>query len=570
MFYIGASMDSLMIPPSLGASMDSWMIPPSLGARMDSEQLSEQNRYGDAFIKSMMGLLHNQAYQDVELKCSDGTVNANKLLLASQSDFFKGLVDFENLKSEQEKKVVDLGQFSSDLVQVVVDNLIQLDFEKIASVDCLKLLEISDYLQMSALKLVASTRIAKELDTENVMDILKIAKDSNNSQLKNSCILFVEEHIFEVNEQKRLAELDKADLDKMIQDQVTKIRTELGDFEDSIFFVKNFYKLMKDLDRIKEFKKFIHLKHYYHDVFGHISIQGISIRDIIYFALTSDNSIFSLEEGEGIELTEKMKIDPKSEVGEFLAPMCPKPEGICYPSGMGLATHFWTDKYGDLSTHNLEFGPEWEVNGAFKKIKFYNTPVDGIAKILCGLEITLDDDTIHRVGYTDSPNVEEFDLEYRKISRLGICVSEETQLILAIQVNFEASAHFFPHNQHDFPFEGNGLEGLPPNFGVGMQGNMNLFGNVYTQKFINICEAILRRDYRFNGLKGRTALIDGRAIICEVQCKYLRVEESWPPKFRPRIIGFGINEDNDEDEMIEEMSDPDDEMDNMPEIPFIL
>ena len=101
----------------------------------------DQKLYSEGFVKDVTSLLKNQAYLDVELKCSDGTVFANKLHLACRSDYFKALFDFEN---HNERKSVDLSQFSSDLVQVVVDTLIHLDDERINSVEIVKLLEISN------------------------------------------------------------------------------------------------------------------------------------------------------------------------------------------------------------------------------------------------------------------------------------------------------------------------------------------------------------------------------------------------------------------------------------------
>ena len=342
---------------------------------------------------------------------------------------------------------------------------------------------------------------------------------------------------------------------KEAQDQIKKIESKL--FGAFIPFVKNFYNVTKDLDKIQEFKKFIHLKYY---------------RDWIYFALTSDTSIFYLEEGEDIESTDNMKIDPKSEVGKFLAPMCPKPVQNLVrfrrkidPLTIGLATRIWTHKYGDISEQNLELGPEWKVEGDFQIIKFYNTSVGEIAQVICGLEIILKDGTVHQFGYTDSPNVEEFDLEERQILRLGICVSKETQLILAIQVNCSADnlhdmnmiqsrplSYFFPRDQYDLPFERIGEEGLPrPSNG------MFQFGHMDTQKLIKMNQSILVRDFILNGLKGITVMIDGKAIICEVQCKYLQAKEEFDQD-GPTEFNFLINE------MIEVMPDPDDDMDNMP------
>ena len=79
----------------------------------------DQKRYSAGFVQDLTKLLAKKAYHDVELRCSDGTVYANKLHLACRSDYFRALFDFENQKSQNGTKSVDLRQFSSELVQLV-------------------------------------------------------------------------------------------------------------------------------------------------------------------------------------------------------------------------------------------------------------------------------------------------------------------------------------------------------------------------------------------------------------------------------------------------------------------
>ena len=297
---------------------------------IDDVLTDEQKVYSEGFVQDVRKLLHDQAYHDVELKCSDGTVFANKLHLACRSEYFRALFDFENHVENNGKKSVDLNQFSSDVVQVVVDTLIHLDYAKIASVDSLNLLEIANYLQMVNLTNLATKKTAETLEARTVVDAYKIANACSNMELKESCENFISNYIFEVHEHKRLDEVDKKDFDRIVAKRMDKMNPLL---ENLVEFLKNFYKLMKDLNRIGEFKNFINgLRHH---------------RGWIYFALTSDRSVLKLEPGHDINITEDMKIDPKSELGQALVPLCPKPKKKV-DWNWKILKRQWTVKYGDL------------------------------------------------------------------------------------------------------------------------------------------------------------------------------------------------------------------------------
>ena len=482
----------------------------------------DQKRYSAGFVQDLTKLLAKNTYHDVELRCDDGIVYANKLHLACRSDYFRALFDFENQKSQNGTKSVDLTQFNSELVQLVVDTLIVVNDEKINSVDCINLLEIANYFQMPALIGVAIQTISAQLKAKTVVDVYKIAKKFENLDLKDNCEVFIATHIFQVQEYNKLIELENKDLDKII---AMRMAQNIPTLEILVDFLKNFYKLMKDLDQLEEFKDYI-------------NCLAIQHKALIYFALTSDKSVLGLQFGYDIEITEEMKIDPESDVGKILKPFIPKPEEPIYYGHLKRLRRCWTHKYGELSEGPFEFGPDWSLEGDFQKIKFYNTPVETVQQIICGLEITLKDGSVHHFGYTDSPNVEELDLEGLELTRLGICVSDESHLILAIQANCHEvgdgmpKCFFFPRDQHDLPFERHGQ----------FNNSMFLFGPVEQRLHYSMMNGLFFGQYQVAGIKGKTVIIDGKPIICELQVKYIKEDKDYVPPYMEidlLLEGFG-------------------------------
>ena len=195
---------------------------------------------------------------------------------------------------------------------------------------------------------------------------------------------------------------------------------------------------------------------------------------------------------------------------------------------MRIVKRCWTPKYGDLSERPLDFGPEWKIEGAFQKFKCYITLLDG-KQIICGLEVTLKDGTVSSFGYTDAnflkTYTEEIDLSGLELTRLGICVCEKSQLILAIQLNCvpkeggKPTIFFIPDGQQDLPFKRDDQNGE-----FCHNGPMFFFGPLDQRRHYEMMQTIFFDNFDFAGIKGKTVMKDGKSFICELQVEYCKEE----------------------------------------------
>ena len=470
---------------------DSWKV--NLKSKFNGDNY--QNGFLDDLCKFMAK--NSSIYHDVELKCADGSVFSQRLLLACRSHYFKALFEFDN-----EKKVVDLTQFKKSLVKAVVDSLIHLDENIFESLDIVKVLEISNYLQIPALMEFASVKVTDQLNFENVVDIFKTAQASNNEDLVFACQLYMGKNFVELVSTSNIFLIDCPVMIKKIIEQRLNIQHHFT-LKDAIAFVEAVFKVMSKLDLMNEFEDLVTNKF---------------DKKLLYFALTHDKSSLDLyANGKNYQfvpdIDKTSKICPKSELGLVLKKLCPRPnEGILL---FGEWAKRWTDKYGDLSATSYDLGPEWKIEGEIKKIKFHYVAHQQDFYI-SGLEISLKDKTLKKVGYVDSPETGEFvGSKGNEIRTLGICYSNETKLIRAIQVNHGAQAGK-SCTWDLFHADGGAPNNMEHQERLHFMWSMGEFGPNRDQD-----DHLKRLEHCFvRGLSGKTVVLNGIPFICELQVKY--------------------------------------------------
>ena len=114
---------------------------------------------------------NHPAFCNVKFKGSDGkTFYFNKLILATESDYFEAL-----FRQEPEKNEFEIYEFDTELVKIIFECALMFDETKFTKENCLDLLKIADFYQMSSLANgIAYLDVDMPFTIENVIPVYEM------------------------------------------------------------------------------------------------------------------------------------------------------------------------------------------------------------------------------------------------------------------------------------------------------------------------------------------------------------------------------------------------------------
>ena len=118
-------------------------------------------------------------YTDVVIKCKDKTFDVHRVIIASQSSFFKSKLE----RWDTDDRSIDMSDLDPQIVEVIIKFMYA---EKIPNIDTLapELLAASEQYQLSALKNLCEKTMIKKLTDSSALSLLKLAISHNAHNLQ--------------------------------------------------------------------------------------------------------------------------------------------------------------------------------------------------------------------------------------------------------------------------------------------------------------------------------------------------------------------------------------------------
>ena len=131
---------------------------------------------------------------DFSISCEDDEiVLAPKLILAIHSEYFAALFRYEPTKS-----TLNLPQFNSDLVKLVIGSLILIDEKQLRDVELDQVIRIADYFRMTDLVEVFSDLMLADVKKENLQEMIYLIQDIHEAYLHEYCMDFIRANILDI------------------------------------------------------------------------------------------------------------------------------------------------------------------------------------------------------------------------------------------------------------------------------------------------------------------------------------------------------------------------------------
>ena len=122
-----------------------------------------------------------KVYTDVVMKCKDKTFNVHRVIIASQSPFFKSKLE----SWETDDRSIDMSDLDPQIVEAIIKFMYA---EKVPNIDTLApdLLAASEQCQLSALRNLCERTLINKLTDFSVPSLLKLAISHNAQDLQSS------------------------------------------------------------------------------------------------------------------------------------------------------------------------------------------------------------------------------------------------------------------------------------------------------------------------------------------------------------------------------------------------
>ena len=135
------------------------------------------------------GLLSIGKVSDMIIKASDGIeFKVHKAILTSRSEYFKSMFDHDNVL-ESKQNLIEITDFKSNVVH---EMLCYLYANEVHLDDCVvELLALSDKYNMKELQIKCENRLARDLKSDNALDVLHIAEMYNAKYLATKTRKFI-------------------------------------------------------------------------------------------------------------------------------------------------------------------------------------------------------------------------------------------------------------------------------------------------------------------------------------------------------------------------------------------
>lgn len=147
-------------------------------------------------------LLSNPINSDIALQCKDGGfLQAHKLILISRCEFFEKMFSSENIESARSIVQCD---FKTEIMKTVLEYIYS---GKFFENNVYELYEAADYYTINDLKMMCLKVLFQEMNSVNVISILKFAESLNATELKSRALTWITWKAKYVKESKEYCDL---------------------------------------------------------------------------------------------------------------------------------------------------------------------------------------------------------------------------------------------------------------------------------------------------------------------------------------------------------------------------
>ena len=409
---------------------------------------------------------------DFSISCEDDEiVLAPKLILAIHSEYFAALFRYEPTKS-----TLNLPQFNSDLVKLVIGSLILIDEKQLRDVELDQVIRIADYFQMTDLVEVLSDLMLADIKKENLQEMIYLIQDIHVPYLHEHCMDFIRANILDIFDYEPTI-FQTLTMDMWIEifkEPLTLIFDKFGRPCDTLETTENLYyvliETLKASKRLEELPDFIEKclnKDYLYTIFKPVQI-GNDIRI----------------------LPRRLKIE--NDVKDIVLKMCPKRENLkVSTASLMLVGSYGTHDDIVLTPDNHE---SWQIEGLIRKINVKSRYDWDDRHIVQGIQVFLENGESQAFGMDldDTANV----------STLEVPADQHIR-ILRIKSGFYIDSIGFDTNR-----------GWP----MGPIG-----GPGGTSKFFRMREILYDTNSSayVSEIRGKTVVTQGLPAICEIEVKYV-------------------------------------------------
>ena len=131
-----------------------------------------------------------KVYTDVVIKCKDKTFDVHRVIIASQSPFFKSKLE----RWETDDRSIDMSDLDPQIVEAIIKFVYA---EKVPNISTLApdLLAASEQYQLSALKNLCEKTLIKRLTDSSALSLLKLAISHNAQDLQAKVQEYIDLHL---------------------------------------------------------------------------------------------------------------------------------------------------------------------------------------------------------------------------------------------------------------------------------------------------------------------------------------------------------------------------------------
>lgn len=157
-------------------------------------------------------------YCDITLKCGSKAVKAHKIVLASVSDYFKNIFKYSSVQcaTEIDEYTLDNNIFKENYLECIVEfaytGKVRIDGEIVQD-----LLVAASFLQIEFIQTQCENFMAKKIDMDNLIHLVRFAIQFNLMHLLNSICIFISKYFYKLKQNGAFWELSVGDFKMLLK-----------------------------------------------------------------------------------------------------------------------------------------------------------------------------------------------------------------------------------------------------------------------------------------------------------------------------------------------------------------
>lgn len=184
----------------------------------NEECIREDVLYPSTALLNMYKTWKDDLYCDITLKCGSKAVKAHKIILASVSDYFKNIFKYRSVQcaTEIEEYALDKNVFKENYLECIVEfaytGKVRIDGEIVQD-----LLVAASFLQIEFIQTQCENFMAKNIDMDNLIQLVPFAIQFNLMHLLNSICIFISKYFYKLKQNGAFWELSVGDFKMLLK-----------------------------------------------------------------------------------------------------------------------------------------------------------------------------------------------------------------------------------------------------------------------------------------------------------------------------------------------------------------